>query len=205
MEIKIGQLYINKTYKYLLPCLKELGSTFLAKYDSVHKLAFGIHDCYLDGTSYEDQMLLYILCDKMFKKHNFNNFLNYVKHQSYYCTDYAFDDIESGRKHMIVIKFPEKYLDSYEAFVEGKYSKMYSQKQIDSLFYDTKRTVAHAVRLQAVEVMNRTKPMTVSFTKDLTTVLGTTLTVQDVIDNDMELDFPLSREEEFFNYRESEQ
>ena len=49
MEIEIGKFYVNKTWKYLLPCMKDYGSTFTAKMSSVFKLGFGIGDSLLEN------------------------------------------------------------------------------------------------------------------------------------------------------------
>jgi len=200
MNIQIGKVYLNKTFKYLIPCLKVYGDTFQAKLSTVHKLAFGIHDCYFDGTKMEEKKLIYMLCDKAYQKAKFLNFLNYVQHQDYYETDYPYDDMLHGRKHMIVLKIPEEHINAYDAFREGRYSEMYSSADIDKLF-DMK---VHPIREVAIAIMTKEKIMKQLFRDKLNTSLGTTITLKDINDENMELDFPLEKKKEFFNYKESD-
>lgn len=192
MDIEIGRLYINKTYKYLLPCLKVYGPTFQTKVNSIFNLAFGIHDTLLDGTPFENSRAIYMLCDKLYQPAKFENFLNYVKHQKYYITDYAFDDIENGRKHMVVIAFPEKYFDVYDKFLESKYSKMYCKDEIEEFFPDDDS--------EAKGVIKQTNRMANIFIQKVFNSFGTRLTPRDLKVEGMEYDFPLEKVKEFFNY-----
>lgn len=192
MQIEIGKLYVNKTYKYLLPCLKVYGPTFQTKINSIFNLAFGVHDTVLDGTHYESQRLIYMLCDKMYKPAKFENFLNYVKHQEYYVTDYPHDDFETGRKHMIVVAFPEKYADVYDKFIESKYSKMYCKDEVDYFFPDNDS--------EAKNVIRRTTTMGQIYIQKIFNSFGTRLTLRDLKVEGMEYDFPLEKVKEFFNY-----
>lgn len=194
MDIEIGRLYINRTCKYLLPCLKIYGPTFQTKINSIFNLAFGIHDTLLDGTPFETQRAIYMLCDKMFQPTKFDNFLNYVKNQEYYIIDYAFDDLENGRKHMVVIRFPEKYSDVYDKFLESKYSKMYCKDEIEEFFPDNS---------EAKGVIKQSNEMGNIFIEKVFRTFGTRLTLKDLKVGGMEYDFPLEKEEEFFNYEHS--
>lgn len=193
MDIKIGHLYRNKTFTYLVPCLSEYGETFRAKLNSIFNLAFGIHDCILDGTIFEKQRLFYILCDKLYQPAKFQNFLNYIKAKEYFVTDYAFDDMEHGRKHMVVIKCPEGMSYAYDMFNESKYSLMYLDSQIDSLFTNE----------QIRDILKRKKTLAGKFAIKVNSLYNTSLTAKDIIEEDMELDLPLKEEEEFFNYKAS--
>lgn len=192
MQIEIGKLYINKTYKYLLPALKVYGPTFQTKVNSIFNLAFGIHDIVLDGTPFETQRAVYMLCDKLYQPAKFDNFLNYIKHQEYYITDYAYDDLENGRKHMVVISFPEKYADIYDKFLEGKYSKMYCNDEVAYFFPD--------VDLEARGVIKRTPKMAEIFIQKVYNSFGTRLTPRDLKIEGMEYDFPPEKVKEIFNF-----
>ena len=192
MDIEIGRLYINKTYKYLLPCLKVYGPTFQTKVNSIFNLAFGIHDTLLDGTPFESSRAIYMLCDKLYQPAKFENFLNYVKHQEYYITDYAFDDFEKGRKHMIVIAFPDKYTNVYDKFLESKYSKMYCKDEIDYFFPDDDS--------EAKGVIKRTTKMADIFIQKVFNSFNVRLTYRDLKIEGAEYDFPLEKVKEFFNY-----
>ena len=192
MQIELGKIYVNKTYKYLLPCLKMHGPTFVVKLNSIFNLAFGLHDCLLDGSDYQQQKLIYILSDKLYQPAKFQNFLNYVKCQDYYVTDYAYDDIEKGRKHMVVIKFPEKYNDIYDKFKKGKYSKMYCKDEIEQFFpkdSEVKRILVKSLSMRDV------------FIQKVFDSFGTTLSHKDLKDENIEYDFPPEKQKEFFNYQ----
>lgn len=196
MQIELGKIYVNKTYKYLLPCLKLHGPTFVVKLNSVFNLAFGIHDCLLDGTPFEQQRLIYILSDKLYQPAKFQNFLNYLKHQEYYVTDYAYDDIERGRKHMVVIKFPESHSDVYDKFNEGKYSKMYCKDELEQFFPKDS---------EAKKVLTKSLSMRDIFIKKVNDSFGTLLTYNDLKIEGTEYDFPPEKQKEFFNYKNLEE
>ena len=196
MEIKIGHLYENRTQKYLLPILITYGESFQVKLNSIFNLAFGIHDTFLDGTEYENQKLIYILCDKAYQKVKFDNFLNYVKHHEYFVMDYAFDDIEHGRKHMIVIKFPEDFYSAYNKFLEGKYSEMYNDAEIH--FYIKPIS-------PIIQVLRKTNLMKSVFIKKVKEKYNTDLSDIDVMEENMEYDFPITKSEEIFNYKYREE
>ena len=55
MEIEVGKLYPNKTFKYLVPALNYYGETLKVKMNLVQKLAFGIYDTLLEGSYLEGQ------------------------------------------------------------------------------------------------------------------------------------------------------
>ena len=189
MQLEIGRLYINKTYKYLYPIIKSFGETFLVKHSSLWKLATGIYDDSFNG-KYEDDRLLFVLYDKKHKPKLFENVLQYFKYQDYYHSDYAYDDITHGRMHMVVFKIPEKYNDTYDYFRKSQYSFMYSEKETNELFKATEK---------GVDVMYRTEEAytrMIAITKNSFNV--------DVTKNDLigfELDFPLENVKEIFNYK----
>lgn len=193
MDIRVGELYVNKTLVYLLPCLYDYGETFKVKLNSIFNLGFGIHDAYMDGTPYEKQRLFYILCDKLYQPAKFMNFLNYLKSKEYYVKDYPYDDLENGRKHMIAIKFPEARNDAYDKFVIGKYSEMYNSDDIHQFFGNS----------DILDILTKSKKRVPDFVIFLNNKYGTTLTEKDVIEESMELDLPYKKEEEIFNYKVS--
>lgn len=190
MQIEIGRHYINKTWKYLRPCLKQYGSVFEAKYGSVFNLAVGIHDCLLDGTEYENQHLIYLLFDRKNNVKAYQSFMNWIVNQHYYVLDYSFDDTLEGRKQMVVLKIPVFFEEAYEAFKKGAYSQMYSSEQIAYFFKDKE---------DIIDILNRTSKAKENFKKKIFTSFGTTISETDLIG--AELDFPVEKKKEFFNYR----
>lgn len=192
MQIEIGKYYVNKTWKYLLPCLRTYGPTFIAKYNSLFKLAVGVHDGLMDGTEFENKKVIYVLIDKKYRPKIALNVMQWFRYQSFVLTDYAFDDLEEGRKHMFVIEVPEKYHDAYDEFIKGNYSRMYSDKDIEELFPNPTSDER--------SVLKRTDIAYTKFIKKVKMNFGTDVNKSDLVG--AELDFPIEKTKEVFNYRE---
>ena len=194
MNITLGKLYSNRTAKYLVPALNYYGPTLKTKLNLVFKLAFGIHDSLLDGSHLQGQKNIFVLVDKLVRPDLFSNFMDWIKHQEYYVTDYLYDSILEGqaRKHMIVLAFPPSMEDAYDKFLLGKYSKMYSKKEITQYF-------AEDTKLSARQVLTRQIEARIRFRMLVKETFGTVLESQDFKDEVFEYDLPPTREEEFFN------
>jgi len=194
MDIQIGKLYINRTVKYLVPGLGFYGPTLKTKLNLVFKLAFGIHDTLLEGTHLEGQKNIFILVDKLVRPELFQNFMDWVKHQEYFVTDYAYDAIMEAhsRKHMIVLAYPPVMGDAYEKFLLGKYSKMYTKKEITSYFAEESKLESRQVLMKIVHARQR-------FISLIKSTFGTQLEEQDFLLGSWEYDLPPNQEEEFFN------
>lgn len=194
MEIVIGRLYINRTVKYLVPGLSFYGPTLKTKLNLVFKLAFGIHDTLLEGSYLEGQKNIYILVDKLVRPELFQNFMNWIKNQEYYVTDYVYDSIleNHSRKHMIVLAYPPSMGDCYDKFLLGKYSKMYTRQEITSYFAEEAKLETRQVLMKTVHAKHR-------FVSLVKTTFGTQLEEQDFLTGSWEYDLPPNTEEEFFN------
>lgn len=194
MEIEIGKLYINRTVKYLVPGLSFYGPTLKTKLNLVFKLAFGIHDTLLDGSHLEGQKNIFILVDKLVRPDLFQNFMDWVKHQEYYVTDYTYDAImeSHSRKHMVVLAYPPSMGDSYDKFLLGKYSKMYTKKEILTYFSEENK-------VEARQVLSKTMIARQKFISLVKLTFGTQLEPQDFLEGSWEYDLPPNQEEEFFN------
>lgn len=194
MEIEIGKLYINKTVKYLVPGLSFYGPTLKTKLNLVFKLAFGIHDTLLDGSHLEGQKNIFILVDKLVRPDLFQNFMDWVKHQEYYVTDYTYDAImeSHSRKHMVVLAYPPSMGDSYDKFLLGKYSKMYTKKELLTYFSEESK-------IDARQVLSKTIIARQKFISLVKLTFGTQLEPQDFLEGSWEYDLPPNQEEEFFN------
>ena len=194
MGIEIGKLYANRTVKYLVPGLNYYGVTLRTKLNLVFKLAFGIHDSLLEGTHLEGQKNIFILVDKLVEPDKFQNFMDWVKHQEYFVTDYAYDAImeNHSRKHMIVLAYPPTMGDCYDKFLLGKYSKMYTKQEIIDYFGGENKAAARHVLCKTVFAKNQFKVLV----KEVFDVL---LEEQDFLQGSWEYDLPPNEEEEFFN------
>ncbi len=213
MKIDIGTYYENKTWTYLLPCLKTYGSQFISKYNSVFKLAVGIHDTALDGSPLIKGRNIYILLNSKFNPDRFYDFLGWIKHQPYYVTDYtAYLGVYEKMLHMLVLKIPKIYESSYDNFLLGKYSKMYSKEQLKELFYlenyngselSGVEKVGNSFFKKGYSVLIK-NPNTVDiYIKKVKEIFGESIEKKDIC-SDHEYDFPLLKEEEIFNCSKGE-
>lgn len=194
MEIEIGKLYINRTVKYLVPGLSFYGPTLKTRLNLVFKLAFGIHDTLLTSSYLEGQKNIFILVDKLVRPELFQNFMDWIKHQEYFVTDYAYDAIMEphSRKHMIVLAYPPSMGDAYEKFLLGKYSKMYTRSEITSYFAEESKLETRQVLMKTVHAKHR-------FISLIKKTFNTQLEEQDFLIGSWEFDLPPNQEEEFFN------
>lgn len=192
MQIEIGKYYTNKTWKYLLPCLKEYGPVFSTKLSTLYKLAAGIGDGLLVNDSFQNEKLIYVLIDRRYNYKISNNIITYMKYQKQVISDYPYDNAEGGRKHMLVIKIPERYYYAYDRFIEGKYSEMYTAEQLDILYTDN---MTHS----AIEVLRKTKVAKEKFIENIHISFAVPYD-KIVVMPETELDFPLQKAKEMFNH-----
>ncbi len=195
MNIQIGKLVENKTLDYLFPIIRIYGSTFLAKFNLTHKLAYGIHDCVLDGTPFEEQRKICILLDRRSRPNLYEDFMRWVRLQDYYITDYSHDHTITGRMQMLLIEVPETYASIYDNFIKSSYSKMYLEHNIDDFVKENTYEDSHSK-----QVLTKSSKLAPSFVKLVNERFGTNLTVED-LDKDSEYDFPWEKQNEFFNYK----
>jgi hypothetical protein len=135
MKIVIGKLYVNKTKKYLLPIVKDYGNELVSKLSSVHKLAMGVKDAVIPDL-FDFNNHIFILIDVSIRPSNFGKMIKWLRLQTYYTSDYAFDDIIEGRQHMLVLELPKNHKDIYTHFMNSEFSKMYNKDMIKTYFED---------------------------------------------------------------------
>ena len=210
MQIQSGKLYDNRTWKYLYPCLRSYGPTLKGHLNTLYKLAVGVKDYNLD---IEEELCMYILIDTNITtpqtslvnyRENIANFLDWLRCQSYYVIDYMFDNEDYNEKHMIVIKLPKEYTKTYQKFTKGKYSEMYSHKEIGEFFpYITLDNKELEFKLnektKAIRhVLIKKSDYLPTFQKQLNEEFGVNCTLDELKDH--ELDFPPNMKEEMFNF-----
>lgn len=173
----------NRTFTYLLPCLREYGEEFLTMYASVLKLAIGLKDVAI-GDQYQQH--LFILIDSRIYKKKFLPFLYWIREQEYYQDDYVFGDIKISPCHMIVIKIPANHVESIIKFSQGKYSEMYSQLKIEELFFKYP---------EVQKILTKDRVYRIKFVRNLNKEFNTTLNTDDY---EGELDKAPVMQEEYF-------
>ena len=191
MHIEIGKYYVNKTWRFLLPCLRGHGDIFVSKFNPVFKLAVGIHDTLLDNSKKSEGRSIYILCDKFANRIAFDEFLDWIKYQDAYIADYCPDsEILKSRKHVIIIKIPEVYNDAYDHFLKSNFSLMYLDEELKLLF-------SNPGKKKEYDILSREPKIIEEFVKEVNKEFKTNAIVDDF--KNAELELPLKKTEEIFN------
>lgn len=190
-KIQVGEILLNKTKKYLSPCLNAFGKDFEIRFDSVWKVAMGIGDI-LTINSEEAQFdkHIFILIDTNQNLNTSNNFRDWLLEQEdIYANDYAFDHIRNGNLHMLVIKIPEQYSEAFNKFKVGEYSKMYTIEEARQLFRN---------KPSLLKVVIKDHSYKIEFSKQLKELYDVNI-LPETIDDTFEYDLPPYLAEEFFN------
>jgi len=214
MQIQNGKLYKNRTWRYLYPSLKIYGKELMAYLSQFLKLGVGIGDSNVDTK--EPCIFILIDTNMAFKtqaeldnyKNRFANFLNWLRYQFYYVTDYVYDGLDSGgEKHMIVLRLSYKHDLSYLSFIKGKYSEMYKQSDVYDYFGAITMPGNKETEIRLNKGLEETRSILFRdskyipvFAKTVNDRFGTDNPDSDFID--AELDFPPELSEEVFNYKE---
>lgn len=199
MKVQVGEvcmdavtkqkiMYNNKTRKYLLPCLKEYGEEFMSRLNNVFKVAAGIGDIITEDCGFHHEKHIFILLDSSIAKKFFIEFMDWIKEQSMYEDDYTYYNIQRSNYHMVVLKFPDKFYDSFETFKIGDYSKMFDKTTIEKFFKDYPNTN---------KVFVKDHNYRFYFTEKVNIKFGTTISGEDW---QGELDFPPTPKTEIFNH-----
>jgi len=208
MEIANGKLYQNKTWKYLVTCLKDYEPDLVASLASFFKLGVGIADY---NFMTEEDNCIYILVDTKTLvttdrslqeyQERFARFLDWLTHKYYFVAEYPYD---TNGKHMIVIRIPLKYQHILGKFIEGKYSEMYRSVEINTYFKtqtlpNKKLEEERNKSIKEVrDILTKDKSYIPTFVKIVKEKYACDAYVEDFVD--AELDFPPNLEEEIFNY-----
>lgn len=197
MDIKIGSLYRNKTWRFLVPCLRGHGTIFVDKFMPVFKLAVGIHDSYLDGAPLSNGRNIYILLDTKYNSKKYTSFMDWIVCQEYFVGEYCPDsELIDSRKKMVILRIPEEYNNAYDCFLKGEYSYMYSKEQLNLLFNykDLKKTYSILSKTGEEEFQ--------IFKKEVDEMFGVVSNVNDLRRGEWSL--PLKKTEEIFHYKQGE-
>lgn len=194
MEIKYGQRYRNKTSRFLLPCLVEGHDNILSfKMNDMFVLGCGLGDMALYNNPdfiFIDKSPIYILLDRFSVKRKTEDFIYWLKYQPYFLKDYPMDLV--GRAHMVIVDLPEKYYPSYDKFLEGKYSEMFSKAEIDKIFL---------MESDEYKILTKDKSILPQFALQLINTFELKeLRPSEIEEFELELPYTLNKEEEFFNY-----
>lgn len=213
MQIQNGKLYENRTWRYLYPSLKSYGKDLMNNLAQFIKLGVGIADENLEV----DQPCIFILIDTNMSfpteaemdayKLRFAKFINWIRYQYFYVTDYVFEGLDDREKHMVVLRLPRKYDLAYISFIKGEYSKMYTQSEIYEYFKyvsiprnkEAETKVNNKLKITR-NILFKDKSYIPVFAKEVNSLFDTDNPESDFIG--AELDFPPNFKQEVFNYTE---
>lgn len=206
-----GEVFMNKTYKYLLPIINTYSKEFIHHYNTVSEslLACGINDVkYELATMEKNTHLLFLIYDtngkfdpvkKMYKdlklsKSNFNKYLSFVRSYTHYINDYYFDNVR-GNRHCVVFKVPTKYKQAYDKCLESKFSLMFTKSELTELKINPKtRSGKPDLRYLVLTKDN-------SYRQQFEELVNKTFDTNITLEQDVELDFPFIKGNEIFNYK----
>lgn len=122
------EVYLNRTKLYLAPILNVIN----ANLKNVE--AYGIYDVKYENVHAEftRDYHIFILNNPYLNTSEFAKALTHIRKSQYYVDDYLFD-LNKKNKHMIIMRIPEEYHHSYDAFVIGRFSRMYSVSDLEKL------------------------------------------------------------------------
>jgi hypothetical protein len=209
MEIQSGKLYENRTWKYLYPCLRSYTPKLTEFLATFFKLAVGIGDSNVLEVKNKCLFILidtniYLLGDRELSvyQERFSTFLDFIRYEPYYIKDYVYEG--DGKKHMLVLKIPFIHLEAYDKFLLGKYSEMYSLKEINTLykFCNVSDKIVEKKKNDYISecraVLTKNPNHVEAFVKKVNIRFKTQATVEDF--KDAEIDYPPNFKEEIFNY-----
>lgn len=134
---------INQTRRYLIPQFKEYGIELLDRIRSLNIKGVFVQDFGVNVTPEARTIKpeVYFLFDvngalTYGHYHNvkqsridFMEALQYFRSKPYYVVDYPFDSNKDGHLHVVVMKLPKP--ETLKPFLEGNYSKIYTEDQIE--------------------------------------------------------------------------
>lgn len=193
MIIKIGHLWQNSTLRFLAPGLRTYDSVFNLKINQLQLLAMGIFDQQLSGNPFfVNKPYLYIVYDEAFNPRQTRGIIDWLKYQPYYVENYSYDTSRTvNRFKVIVIEYPLK--ETYNHFLNSKYSLMYTKEQIDKFFTGIQHNYARSVFFKSSEMKSKHK----SLIKDL---YGVELTEEDMNQVGYEVEMPFTPDKEILNF-----
>ena len=189
MKIEPKKLYINKTWRFLVPSMRYYGEEFTERYSKIFKVAVGIQD-YATLRYKNRQPLLYTLVNKEINSNCFRKNIQWLKQQYYFVADYPFAFDWDLDLHMIVLKIPKRHHQAYKHFINGQYSEMYDKDYSELLFSSKKRKADY-------EILKQTPQSFKDFKLKVDQFFKVDIDYKDFINVEMEL--PLVIKEEVFN------
>lgn len=189
----------NRTYKYLLPTLKFYGTGVTNILNNFSKLAVGLGDkAFVNMHIYPDNPTISLLInpDVNYSKRGVTEEeylirLDQLTKTGALHSSYSFI-LDETTCVMLVLNVPDIAVNAYNKFLEGKYSEMYTEKQIKFLFE------GDAYKEQRL-VFSKDKTQHEKLLQNIEKYFNTTMTIEDFPDlSSLEVDIQYQYEEEYF-------
>lgn len=180
----MSKLRYNKSKTYLLPLLYDLIGMDIRFFNHIDNIYI-----YDDLDKYQN--CIFIEHDFSFKDPNFTAYENKITKSQYFT-----DLIDIDNKVLYIFKFPEEYMEEYNNFILGKYSKFGNDAKKSILEFFTR---VYQGNLNAVDFLLKTKQILFKdnklkekIEKDLNVILPNDAELTDIILKDNET-FKLSK------------
>lgn len=159
---------INRTYTYLYPSLSLVNRDLYVRLSSLEPSIVGVFlldDNFADMHLIHDEPVLFIAINTTVQNLVLESQLKEIRKQKEYLTEYSYCGRE---KFLIVVVKTDR--DIYQKFLEGKYSQMYTDEQLEQTPFPVNRPSALAIFKRsplAREVFARL--LKITFESDITT------------------------------------
>lgn len=180
-------MFINKTVRFLAPCLYVLGSEFVEAFNFVSIVGVFTKDL-LDK---DRKHVLYIVCNV-----NDHNNLNYKAlkditiEKGIYIKDYPITkNFFNIRQKVLVIELPKQFHSSWDEFHKSRYSKMYAGMQINKFFNEKDKRSRNDL-----DILLKNKRAESLFIKRVNSIFNTNIDKFET-DIDTEYEFKIDRSE----------
>ncbi len=202
-SISLDTVHINQTRKYLVQQVQHYGEEFMHHIKNNQVLVYAVQDYKTGSKKIEPHIYALIdvngekryniYVDQLESRKQFQKSLSFFQNHYSYVTDYCYDSNKTGHLHVIVFKLP--FPEKLKYFLEGQYSKMYSEEELKKWFPKTIRKN----KTEQWMVLTKDKEHIPIFIKKLENEFGKLkITNDDLID--AELDFPPNLKNEILRY-----
>jgi hypothetical protein len=171
--ITVETKIINRTRLYMAPVLNAVDNQLPSKINLTDITMWGTNDIVYAKHKQMTQYCLFIL-HKV--NEHLGSYIEYCKSRPFFVDDYIFN-LREIDYHMSVIRLPRTWKKSYDAFVDGRFSQMYTDKQLKRVkisprFYDGRPNAIY-------QVLTRDEKYREKFEEKLEELYGTTVAPDD--------------------------
>lgn len=197
---KSREMYINHTFLYMQPLLFNFyGSKFVEKYNSISKLFLGTKDESFIECKKIPYLCLLFYTDRRLSE--VSDFFDWIREQDFYITDYFYGHISSTNKHVVILEVPEHFRLTYQRFIQGMYSKIYTEEKLKILKEHSKSSSGFWIR-PIIDIVEKTENSKKQFLRLVNREFNTN--ISNFESENFECDFPPLKYHQHLNYKEND-